>query len=254
MAAEITALIDPKTLESFAEQREAIAKVMESAQPLAVEVPIADHEEAGRVADAVRELSMALSDLDKVRLAEGAPYRATTDAINADYKELGSQSTAALAALKDRGLAFQKAEEARAKEEARIAAEKQQAEEAKAIADMQAAQELAQEEPDNSEAQELADEMRQEAAAAAAAPAPKPPPVPKQARGALGKLGSRKVYRFEVESEEKVPERYKVVSSDHIKAAVKAEAARVKANPGSAFNFELIPGVRIYTADVAVSR
>lgn len=253
MAADPTILIDPKIEERFVSIRDQVTKALESTRDLAKEAPIKDAEEAGRVADAVRELSNATGDLNKGRLAASADYRATTEAINHAWKEMETPALAALAALKDRGLAFQKAEEARAAEEARQRQAKIDAEAEQAAKDAADAAKLAEEEPDNPEAQEMADEIRQEAAAAAVAPPAQPVAPPRQARGQIGRLGSRKAYRFEVSDEEAVPVRYKSVDRDLVKAKITAEAKAAKAS-GEPFNFAMIPGIRIYTVDVAVSR
>jgi len=254
MAAEpVAPLLDVREEEEFKRDAVSVEKALSYAHPLASEEPIADQDEANRVADAVRGLANVRVSAKEHRLALTAPYRATTDAVNTDYAELLSPLEAAEAALKDRGLAWQKALEARAREEARRKAEEQEREaEAKAL-EAQEAAEAAAADPDDEEMRQFAEETREDAAAAAVAPPPRVNAPPRQSRGAFGKLGTRKVYRYEVIDAAMVPAELKVVDGGLVKARIKAEAQQAKES-GQPFNVEIIPGIRIWPEDVAVSR
>ncbi len=250
------ALLDVKASDAFEREQEKVTRALAATRPLSGPEPIASAEEAGRVADAIRELANARTDVKNKRLAESADYRATTDAINATYNELSAPVEAAEEALKDKALAWQKAEEARAREEARREQERVDAEAEAKAKEAQEAAEVAAEDP---EFQEMADEARQEAAAAAVAPPVQPTPQPKQVRGSLGKSGYRTVLNFDIEDESKVPDAFKVVSRDLLKAKIQTEARSAKAanrnfDLNRDFNFGLIPGVRIYAKDIPVSR
>jgi hypothetical protein len=186
-----------------------------------------------------------------------AEWRASVAAVNAEFKELLSPVEGAERALKNKTLAFQKAEEAREREAQRQEEERLQKEAEQRAADAQAAAEVVQAEPENPEAQDLANEMRQEAAAAASVPAPTQRAIPKQVSGQMGKLGSRRVWRFEITDEGQVPDTYKTVNPAAIKAAIDAEAGAVRTAKeqglGKAFALD-IPGVRIFPEDIPVSR
>lgn len=251
-AEQVTPLVDVRETEEFKEHAEAVEKALTYANRFASDSPIGTQEEANEVADAVRGLATVRKDAHATRLAATALYRATTESINADYNELVAETDAAEKALKDKGLAWQRAEEARAREKAKKRQEQIDREAEEKLKEMQEAAELAAEDEDDEELQQLADETRQEAAAAAAAPPVQPIQPPKAARGSFGRLGKRTVYRFDVTDEAAVPDSFKVIDGGLIKARIKAEADSVKANPGSAFSLQ-IPGVSIFTEDVPIS-
>lgn len=253
-------LVNVKETERFQKHAADIERVLVDARALAKDEPVKDAAEAGRIADTVNALAHARKEAQAARLNETVQYRATTDSINAGYNELCSPVEGAERALKMKGLAWQRAEEARAAEEARRRQEEidrvaeAKAKEAQEAAELaEAAAKEAADEKEQAEMQELADEAREEAAAAAVAPPAVAAPTPRQTRGAIGKLGSRTEYRFEIEDESRVPEWAKVVSRDAIKARISTEAKAIRGKQGATFDLK-IPGVRIYTVDVAVSR
>ena len=120
------------------------------------------------------------------------------------------------------------------------------------VAETAEAARLAHAEPDNAEAQELAVEAFNEAANAATATAPPPPPPPKNLRGGYSTLGSYVKWKFEVVAPSAVPPEHLMPNEKSIGAAVQAEAQLAKAQ-GREFKLE-IPGVRIYSDEIAVSR
>ena len=244
-------LINVRELETFREDQGTVERALVRARQFAKPEPFKSREEAGEAADSIKELANARKDAEARKLAITAEWRASTAAVNTEYKELLSPIVAAEQALKQKGLAFKKAEEARAVE-ARRQEEKRRNEEAEdKVREAQEAAELAAED-DDPELQKLADETRQDAAAASVAP---PAPLiapPKQMRGSFAALGSRTVWRFEVTDAAQVPDAYKVVNEASVKAALNAEASTAKAENRD-FNLE-IPGVRIYSEEIAVSR
>jgi hypothetical protein len=159
-------------------------------------------------------------------------------------------------ALKAKGLAWRRAEEAREQERIRQENERKQKEAEAAAADAAEAAKLAEAEPENAEARELADETRQEAAAAAVAPPAVAAPVPRQVRGAHGALGSRTVYRWELVDKaqvlEKAPELL-TIDGAAVKGRIDSEKAAAKEQQRP-FNLELIPGVAIVADEIGVSR
>lgn len=252
---EITPLVEVTKTDEFQKHKADVERVLEDARALAKNEPVKDAEEAGRIADTVNALAHARKAAQATRLSETAQYRATTDSINAGYNELCTPVEAAERALKDKGMAWQKAEQARAQEEARRRQAEIDAEAEAKAKEAQEAAELAAEanEEEKAEMQQLADESREEAAAAAVAPPAQAAPVARQTRGAVGKLGSRTEYRFEIEDESQVPDWAKVVSRDAIKARISTEAKAIRGKQGATFDLK-IPGVRIYTVDIPISR
>lgn len=245
-------LIDVRYHEGFLEDEAAVDRARSFAERLSSGKPFASREEAGEAADAIRALRNAREDAEERKLEITEQWRASTAAVNTQYNELLSPVKAAEDALKAKGLAWKKAEEAKAQEAARQEAERHQKEQEERIADAQAAAELVAEEPDSLEAQSLAEQARQEAAAAASAPPPTPVAQPKQVRGSFGALSSRTVHRPEVIDAALVPVRHKAVDLTSIKREISAEAAAAKAE-NRAFDLE-IPGVRIHSEEVGVSR
>lgn len=241
--------------EEFAARSEDLARALAAAEPLAKDEPFQTREEAGRASDAVRELGLAIKACDEARLSLTLPYRDTTKAINGPFNELMAQPKAAEAAIKNKGHAWNKARQAEAQEKARQEAERQQKEQEDAIADAQAARELVEEDPEDPEAQKLADEARQRAAAAAAAPAPAARTEEhRRVRGNVGAIGSRIQYKWEVEDKAVViaeaPELVDVVAPS-VKGRIDAEKATAK-EQGRAFNLDLIPGIRIWADEIPV--
>jgi hypothetical protein len=251
MPNQVEPLIDVKESEVFLEDKASVEKALEYARRFASGEPFKDRQEAGEAADAIKGLNNVRRDAEERKLQLTAPWRASTNAVNAEYKELLSSIAAAEGALKQKGLAFKKAEEARLAEQRRQEQAELDRKAEEAAKEAQAAAEVAAEDEDP-ELQKLADETRQQAAAAAVAAPPRPVAPPKQVRGGFASLGSRTVWKFEVIDEGQVPERHKVIDPRSLKAEVDAEA---RASKAGAREFKLeIPGVRIFPEEIAISR
>jgi hypothetical protein len=251
VANQVEPLVNVRELETFREDQGRVEKALKRARQFATPEPFKTREEAGAAADSIKELSNVAKDAEDRKKATTAEWRASTQAVNTEYKELLSPIQAAEQALKQKGLAFKRAEEARAEEARRQEQARRDKKAEDKAKEAQEAAELA-EETEDPELQRLADETRQDAVAAAVAP---PPPViapPKQMRGSFASLGSRTIYKIEVVDPAAVPPRHKVVSESSIKAEVNAEAKAAKAGNRD-FSLE-IPGVRIISEEVGVSR
>jgi hypothetical protein len=244
-------LIDVKESEVFLEDKASVEKALEYARRFARGGSFKSRQEAGEAADAIKGLNNVRRDAEERKLQITAEWRASTNAVNVEYKELLSSISAAEGALKQKGLAFKQAEQARIAEQQRQEQARLDREAEAAAKEAQAAAEVAAEDSDP-ELQKLADETRQEAAAAAVATPHRPVAPPKQLRGGFASLGSRTVWKSEVTDESQVPDRHKIVDSRSIKAAVDAEARASKAG-GRDFKLE-IPGVRIFSEEIAISR
>src|SRR5438128_6121910 len=168
-------LIDIREHETFQADQAAVAEAREHADRLASEEPFRDREEAGQAAEAVKTLREVRKRAEAHKLEITEPHRLTTNAVNAGYTELLSPAKAAEEALKRKGLAFRKAEEARAEEKRRQETERRQREQEAKIQEAQEMAQLAAEEPEDKEAQELAAKAREDAAAAAMNTAPAAP-------------------------------------------------------------------------------
>jgi len=255
MAEQVKPLIDVAEREEFQSDRDAVAKVREFADSLAGDTPFKTREEAGEAAEAIRSLRRVRTDAEKRKLEITAPHRATTDAVNHAYNELLSPVKAAEEALKQKGMAWKKAEEAKAQQAAREEAERRQKEAEDALADSAAAREIAEEEPENDEAKQLAEEAQREAAAKAAATgAVAPKPEAGRARGVGGAtLHTRTEYRWEVTDLSQVPAEFLMIDPAKVKGAIDSEKAQVKAGAKPTFALS-IPGVRIWPDEIPVSR
>jgi hypothetical protein len=249
---QVEPLVNVKELETFREDQGAVERALAHARRFASKEPFKDRKEAGEAADAIKALGNVRRDAEERKLGITAEWRASTNAVNTEYKELLSLIGAAEQALKQKGLAFKKAEEARVVEQRRQEQARLDREAEAAAKEAQAAAEVAADD-DDPELQQLAEDTRREAAAAAVATPPPPMAPPKQVRGGFASLGSRTIYKHEIVDGALVPARNKVVSDASIKADIAAEKAAAKAE-NRAFNLELIPGVRIYSEEIPVSR
>jgi hypothetical protein len=252
MAERAEPLINVKEQDTFLEDQMTVSNALAATRRFAKK-PFADRREAGEAAQAIKDLKGAKRDAEKRKLALSSPYRATTDSINANYNELLSPVVGAIQALEDKGLAFLRAEKARADEKRRQEQEEidRKAEEAAAEA-QKAAEEAARAEDE--ESRRKAQEARQAAAeAAVATPAP-PLDPPKRLRGAAAVLSPIVKWHYEVTDVSQLPaELTEVVTKEAtIKALVDAEAKASKAEARD-FNLE-IPGVRIYSKEHGMSR
>jgi len=230
-----------------------VSNALVSAQRFADNEPFKDRQEAGEAAQAIKDLKGAKRDAEKRKLALSEPYRATTDSVNAEYKELLSPIAGAIKALEDKGLAFLRAEKAREEERRRQEQEEIDRKAEDAAAEAQKAAEAAAK-ADDEEARRKAQEARQAAAeAAVAVPAP-PPDPPKRLRGAAATLSPVVKWHHEVTDVAQLPpELTEVVPKETTIAAM--VAAEAKASKAEERDFKLeISGVRIYSTEHGMSR
>jgi hypothetical protein len=237
-----TPLINVKTEEAFLSDERDIKAALIHVRRFSGTDPIKSWEEAGEVADAIKDLRLVVNAAEDQRKATNAPYEATRDHVNGHYKELLTQPNSAIAALKKKAVDFKAAKEA----EERLDREAEDR-----AAEAQKAAELAAKEA-SEEAKRKAAEAHAAAAQAATATAA-PPSPPKQVRGSFGAIGTRTDYTFAVSDATAVPSEFLMVNEKAIKAAIKGERAMAKAKERS-FNLELIPGVTITPKEIEVSR
>lgn len=250
---DVQPLVDIREDTTFLDHKHDVEAALIFARRFATNEPFKTRQEAGEAADAIKDLSGARKAADAYRLERTAEWRASTDHVNSHCNELVSQAKAAEQALKRKGLAFKRAEEEREAKERREEEARRHREAEEKAEEAQAAAELAAEEP-TPEAQELVAETHQEAARAALATAPAPAPAaPKQVRGSFGALGSQTVVKHEVVDVSKLPPEHLTFNDKTIKAAIKGEKAMAKAEDRPV-NLDLIPGVRIWTEEIGVSR
>jgi hypothetical protein len=248
----IKPLIDVREEESFLTDERDLKAALIHVRRFATPTPVASWEEAGEIADAIKDLRLVISAAEQRRKATNAPYEATVGQVNAHYKELLAQPNAAVAKLKEKAAAFKEAEEERERERRRKAQEKLDREAETAAAEAQAAAERAAQEPSDQEARQASADAHAEAARAATATVPSVE-SPKQVRGTFGTVGTRTDYQFVVTDSSSVPAEFLTVNEKAVKAAIKGERAMAKAQERS-FNLELIPGVTITPEKVQVSR
>jgi hypothetical protein len=251
MPEQVEPLVNIKEHEVFLEDKTSVEKALDFARRFASGEPFKDRQEAGEAADAIKGLNNVRRDAEARKLQITAPWRASTNAVNVEYKELLSSIGAAEGALKQKGLAFKKAEEARVEEQRRAEQREIDRKAEEAAQEAQEAAELAAQE-NTPEMRDLAAEAREQAAVAAVATPPRPVDPPKQVRGGFASLGSRTAWKFEVTDSALVPAQHKIVDPRSLKAAVDAEARAAKAEHRD-FKLE-IPGVRIYPEEIAISR
>lgn len=250
--ADAAPLIEVKREEAFLLDERDVKAALIHVRRFSGTEPIKTWEEAREVADAIKDLRLVVNAAEDRRKATNAPYEATTRHVNAHYKELLAQPEAAIARLKEKAVAFKKAEEQRERERQRKAQEELDRKAEEAAAEAQAAAEKAAEEPSSQEAKQAAGEAHAAAAQAATATAA-PASPPKQVRGNFGAVGTRTEYRFTVTDPSSLPSEFLTVNEKAVKAAIKGERGMAKAQERP-FNLELIPGVMITPEEVPVSR
>lgn len=253
MPSKVEPLVNAKELDTFLEDQMTISNALAAAQRFTTPTPFKDRGEAGEAAQAVKDLKLAKRDAEARKLGVTAQWRATTDAVNAQYKELLSPIDGAAKALERKALDFLKAEKARADEQRRQEQEEidRKAEEA-AVAAQKAAEEAAA--ADDETSRRKANEARQAAAAAAVATPAPAPALPKRLRGDAALLTPVVTWHFEVTDVAQLSDDLKevVAKQDAIKALVGAESKAAKSEER---DFSLaIPGVRIYSEEHGMSR
>lgn len=210
-------LVNPTDLVSFGEASDMIRTARSTIDRLPAEL---DEQSAGSAADALKEARHALENVETIRKAEKAPYTATGQQIDASFKELQSSLKAAGESLKSRLVAFnariqREADERRRREE-KNARERQAREDAKAAEENRASHDKR--------------------------GAPPPPPPPPSARGNFAKTTIKKVKKYEIEDESKLPDGFvnRVPDKAKIKAAVAAGL--------------VVEGVRVWVEDEVATR
>jgi hypothetical protein len=201
-------------------------------------VEVTDEASCARAAEILVRVKGAAKAIDKNRVATGAPYRASTKAIDAQFKELKSPVDAIVERLTEEINNFeakkrQEEEEAQRKYQAELAAaeRKREEEEVKRQADADAA------------AAEAAkrDEPPPPPPPPPPLPAPVPPPPPPVRTGSVrhtsgGSVSGRIEWKHEVTDPAAVPDKYKPIDEVQIGKDVRAGARE-------------IPGVRIYSVN-----
>lgn len=254
MADEVKPLVDVSELQSFQEDRAAVARALRDAVALSKVGSFKSREEAGAASDAVKELRGVKKRAEAQKLETTAKWRASTTHVNNHYKELLGPLEGAEQALKEKVFAFQKQVEAEEREQLRQEEDQRQKEAERAAADAQAAAELAEAEANNPEAQELADETRREAAAASVAATPTGPRAqPKGIRGSHSGITGRVEWKFDVVDLDAVGDEHKMLNRESVTAAMRAEVAAAKAEKRPV-NQNAIPGILIYDRERPVSR
>jgi hypothetical protein len=245
-------LIDVKSEETFLSDKRDITAALVHVRRFAGADPIKSWEEAGEVADAIKDLRLAVKAADDQRKTTNAPYEATTTHVNGQYKELLTQPNAAIAALKKKAVVFKARKEAEEKERQRKEQERLDREAEERAAEAQKAAEVALCAVANQEAKQKAAEAHAAAAQAATATAA-PLSPPKQVRGSFGAVGTRTEYDFEVTDPAALEREFLIFNEKAAKAAIKGERAMAKAQERP-FNLQLIPGVTITPKEIDVSR
>lgn len=210
-------LINPTDLASFEEASQTISNARALIDRIPAEL---DDASAGRAADALKEVRHALEDVETSRKAEKEPYATTGRMIDAVFGELQSSLKAAAESLKVRVIAYnrqvqQEAEDERKRQE-KNARERQAREDAKAEAEGRASHDKR--------------------------GAPPPPPPPPSARGSFAKTTIKKVKKYEIEDESRLPDGFvkRVPDRAKIKAAVAAGL--------------VVDGVRVWEEDEVQTR
>jgi hypothetical protein len=210
-------LINPADLASF----EAGAQTLSNARASIDRIPAElDDASAGRAADVLKEVRHALEDVETSRKAEKEPYVATGRKIDVDFQELQSTLRAAAESLKARVITYnvkvqREAEEERKRQE-KNARERQAREDAKAEAEGRASHDKH--------------------------GAPPPPPPPPSARGSFAKTTIKRVKKYEIEDESRLPDGFvkRVPDRAKIKAAIAAGL--------------VVDGVRVWEEDEVATR
>lgn len=244
-------LIDVKAEETFLADERDIKAALVHVRRFAGTEPIKSWDEAGEVADAIKDLRLVVKAAEEQRKDTNAPYEATTSHVNGQYKELLTQPNAAIAALKKKAVDFKAGKEAEERERQRKEQERLDREAEERAAEAQKAAELAAKEASEEAKRKAAEAHAAAAQAATATAAPVNPP--KQVRGSFGAVGTRTEYDFEVTEPAALKREMLILNEKAAKAAIKGERAMAKAQERP-FNLNLIPGVTITPKEVEVSR
>lgn len=197
---------------------------------------VTDETTAAAASEALLSVSIAVKEIDNLRKSATAPYRHSTQTIDAEFKEMAAPLKGAEEALKKQLVDYQRERGKKIEEERR-----RQEEEAREAAE---AQRKAEEEAAKAaEAARVAGEPPPPPPPVPEPPPPPPPPTapPRVRHSEGGSVSMRKVRKFEVQDESLLPREYMVPSAVAIKRAVDDGETE-------------IPGVRIWTEEVPVAR
>ncbi len=244
-------LIDIKAEEAFLSDERDIKAALVHVRRFAGTDPIKTWQEAGEVADAIKDLRLVVKAAEDQRKVTNAPYEATVTHNNGHYKELLTQPLAAIAALKKKAVDFKIAKEVEERERQGKEQERLDREAEARAAEAQKAAEAAAKEA-SEEAKQKAAEAHAAAARAATATAA-PPTPPKQVRGSFGAIGTRTEYTHTVTDASKLDPDLTMPNDKAIKAKINGERQMAKAQ-NRPFNLDLIPGVTITPKEVPVNR
>lgn len=211
-------------------------KAAEHSAQLATEVT--DEASCARAAEILVQAKGAAKAIDKSRLDAGSPYRASTRAIDTEFKELASPIDAIVERLTKEVNDYEakvrdEEAEAQRKYEADLAERKRVEDEAAAKAKREAEEAAKRDEPPPPPPPPPA-------------PAPPPPPPPPKRSGAVrhtsgGSVGSREEWKFEITDPSLVPDIYKTI--DEVQMGKDVRGGKRE-----------IPGVRIYPVNNVSTR
>lgn len=198
---------------------------------------VTDEQSCARAAEILVQAKGAAKAIDKSRLDAGSPYRASTKAIDGEFKELAAPILGIVERLTEEVGAY----EQKVRDEEAEAQRKHE----EAVAE-QERQRLAAEAQARKEAEEAAKRNEPPPPPPPPTPPPPPPPPPPQRTSATrhtsqGSVGSRTEWKFEVIDPAMVPHKYKTIDTVQIGKDVRAGERN-------------IPGVRIYSTQNVQTR
>lgn len=209
----------------------AVADQVEKAQTASRAVqPVTDEATCAAAAELLSKVAKVVKYGDKLRLDTSLPYRQSTDAINAEFKEVISPVVGVEKRLREEVENYEakvelEAEEAKLKHEKEVREAEQKQREAEEEAKRKA-----------EEAEKAGEPEPEPEPAPPPPPPPPPPPAPPTGtrKTSTGSVGRRETWHYEVMDFAEVP--------DDLKSLNQAEATRrVRAGERS------IPGLRIYS-------
>lgn len=227
----------------YVEVADQVSKAQEAARTA---VAVTDETTCGQAAELLSKVAKVVKYGDKKRLDTSQPYRDSTDAINAEFKELTAPLSGVEARLREEVETFEtKRREAEEEAQRKHEEEVRKAEEAQCKAEEEAEKARLAAEQARKEAEEKEEPVPEPPPPPPAPePAPPPPPPPPAPRAGVsrktstGSVGTRTEWKHEVVDFAAVP--------DDLKSFNQAEATRrVRAGERE------IPGLRIYPVERA---
>jgi len=253
-------LLDVRQHETFLDDARDVEAVLIGARRFARDggdptEPFASEQEGREAADQIKGLKIVREAAEEHRKAIARPYRATNEAIKAEYDELLAQPNAAIDVLTSRALATTQQIEARRRdEEERRREDLRKREEAAARKAVEAAERADADPTDSVAVKEAVDARNNWEKVGSQLEARKRGEIrPQAVHGEFASLGSTITYKWDVHDLDALPDEHKTFNKKTIDAAVKGERAMAKAQ-GREFNLQLIPGVRIWPVERGVSR